>query len=94
MENFYDFYLSQHTNKVCRRLHFVGTLLAFASLVLVIYLKLWEYLYIPFVFGYLPAWIGHFFFEKNKPATFKHPIKSLLCDFRMFYEMTLGKIKW
>ena len=94
MKKFYDFYLSQHENSICRRLHFFGTLGALISLSLILYNQKWGILYVPFLFGYLPAWIGHFFFEKNKPATFKFPIKSLLCDFRMFFDMARGKIPW
>tara|TARA_B100001123_G_C14688611_1_gene780414 strand:- start:204 stop:350 length:147 start_codon:yes stop_codon:yes gene_type:complete len=45
------------------------------------------------LFGYIPAWIGHFFFEKNKPATFKYPVYSLLADFVMYKDIILGKIK-
>lgn len=43
--------------------------------------------------GYGLAWIGHFFVEKNKPATFKYPIYSLLADWKMFLEIITGKIK-
>ena len=94
MAEFYQFYLSQHQNIICRRLHFIGTLLAITGLVGIIYLREYSSLYLPVVFGYLPAWIGHFFFEKNKPATFKHPFKSLACDFWMFFDILRGKISW
>jgi hypothetical protein len=94
MEKFYHFYLSQHENKICRRLHFAGTLSAIICLCIIIVTKQWSFLIMPFVFGYLPAWVGHFFFEHNKPATFKHPIKSLYCDFLMFYDIARGKISW
>lgn len=94
MEEFYQFYLGEHQNKVCRRLHFFGTLLAILSLIVLIAIRRYQFLYIPFVCGYLPAWIGHFFFEKNRPATFKAPVKSLICDFRMFFDILRGKISW
>jgi hypothetical protein len=46
------------------------------------------------VVGYGPAWIGHFFYEKNRPATFSHPFYSLMGDFRMFADVISGRIKW
>jgi hypothetical protein len=46
------------------------------------------------VVGYAFAWIGHFFFEKNKPATFTYPVWSLMGDFRMFFEIVTGKRAW
>jgi len=46
------------------------------------------------VIGYGFAWVGHFFFEKNRPATFKHPFYSLLGDWVMFKDMLIGRIKW
>ena len=91
---FYPFYLSQHANTVCRRLHFVGSLLVIAiltfSLVTVNFLWL---LALPVV-GYGFAWLGHFGFEKNKPATFTYPLYSLQGDWVMFFQMLTGKIKF
>ncbi len=88
---FYPFYLSQHANIVCRRLHFVGSLIVLAvvafSFVTASYLWL---LAIP-VIGYGFAWLGHFGFEKNRPATFTYPIYSLRGDWVMFFQMLSGK---
>jgi hypothetical protein len=44
------------------------------------------------VAGYSFAWVGHFFFEKNRPATFQHPFYSLLGDFVMYRDMVLGRV--
>jgi len=92
MREFYKFYLSEHQNVINRRLHFLGTLSA--SLLLIFFLRfhLYKYLIFPFIAGYGPAWIGHFFFEKNKPASFKYPIKSFLCDWWMAFDILRGKI--
>ena len=86
---FYPFYLSQHQNSVCRLLHFIGT--SIIIILLIFYVNTAkDLLLIPFV-GYGFAWIGHFFFEKNKPATFKYPIYSLMGDFVMFWQILLQK---
>ncbi len=50
-----------------------------------------EYLIAAPIVGYGFAWAGHFFFEKNKPATFTYPAWSLMGDFRMFGETITGK---
>ena len=92
--DFYPFYLSEHHNAVSRRLHVVGTglvLLTFAAAV--ISGRLGWLLLLPVV-GYGPAWIGHFFYERNRPATFTHPLYSLVGDFRMFADVVSGRIKW
>ena len=91
---FYPFYLSQHANIVCRRLHFVGSLLVLIILTssLLTGNFLWL-LTIPIV-GYGFAWLGHFGFEKNKPATFTYPLYSLQGDWVMFFQMLTGKIKF
>lgn len=90
---FYPFYLSQHANVVCRRLHFVGSLLVIAivSYAALSGTFLWL-LAVPIV-GYGFAWVGHFFFEKNRPATFKYPLYSLRGDWVMFYQMLSGKLR-
>ncbi|WKT62067.1 DUF962 domain-containing protein [Microbulbifer thermotolerans] len=90
--DFYPFYLQEHSNPICRRLHFVGTglvILLFATALVTGELLLFAAMPIA---GYGFAWIGHFFFEHNKPATFKNPFYSLWGDFVMFKDMLLGRI--
>lgn len=92
--DFYPFYLSEHRDRTCRRLHFVGTSLVIVVLVSALLTRNpWILLAVPVV-GYGFAWIGHFVFEKNRPATFQHPWYSLLGDFAMFRDILLGRIKF
>ena len=81
---FYPYYLGEHSNLINRRLHALGTFLSIFFLIknIVLGATLFQWLMGP-LFGYGSAWIGHFFFEKNKPASFKHPLWSLMGDFRM-----------
>ncbi len=91
---FYPFYLSEHSNRTCRRLHFVGSSLA----LLIAAAGLWRgqpiYLLYALLCGYAFAWIGHFGFEKNKPASFKQPLYSFMGDWRMWFEILTGRIKF
>ena len=89
---FYPYYLGEHSNPTCRRLHFVGTSLVIALLAYTIGSGKWLLLLALPVFGYGFAWVGHFFFEKNRPATFTHPLYSLIGDFVMCRDILLGKI--
>ena len=89
---FYPFYLSEHENRTSRRLHFCGTLLVIALVTAVIVLRRPLLLVLLPIVGYGFAWLGHFVFEKNQPATFKHPFYSLLGDFVMFKDMLIGRI--
>ncbi|WDY59394.1 DUF962 domain-containing protein [Pseudomonas sp. PSKL.D1] len=89
---FYPYYLGEHSNTTCRRLHFVGTSLVIALLAYTIGSGKWLLLLAVPLFGYGFAWVGHFFYEKNKPATFKHPWYSLIGDFVMFRDILLGRI--
>ncbi|MDI1257659.1 Mpo1-like protein [Aquabacterium sp.] len=91
---FYPFYLSQHADLTCRRLHLVGSLLVLAALAAVVASRQWVYLLAVPVVGYAFAWIGHFVFEKNKPATFSHPIYSFMGDWVMLYQALTGKVRW
>lgn len=88
---FYKFYLTEHENKTSRRLHFFGTGLVFIEIVLLSMYNKWGIWYVLPITGYAFAWVGHFFFEKNKPATFKYPLWSLASDFRLFFEILIGK---
>jgi hypothetical protein len=91
-EEFWPFYLSEHAHPINRRLHFIGTFIIHIILFYVFATAVFKALIlIPFV-GYGFAWIGHFVVEKNRPATFKHPLWSLRGDFKMFYMMLTKKL--
>lgn len=93
-EAFYPYYIHEHSNQKCRRIHVIGTALVLAALATAIITgNLWWLLAMPLI-GYGFAWVGHFFFEKNKPATFKYPLWSLMGDFRLFWETVSGKRKF
>jgi hypothetical protein len=89
---FYPFYLGEHRNATCRRLHFTGSTLALASLGLALWTgNAWWALAALFC-GYGFAWVGHFAFEKNRPASFKRPLYSFMGDWRMYFEIWTGRI--
>jgi len=91
---FYPFYLGEHRNPTCRRLHFAGTSLALACLVMLVASGRLQYLLYALLCGYAFAWVGHVFFEKNRPATFKHPFYSFVGDWAMYRDIWLGRIKF
>ena len=90
--DFYPFYLGEHSNRTCRRLHFVGTALVIGTLIYAFASQAYAALWLVSLFGYGFAWIGHFVFENNRPATFRHPLYSLIGDFAMFRDLLTGKI--
>ncbi|WP_444931231.1 Mpo1-like protein [Microbulbifer sp. SSSA002] len=90
---FYPFYLQEHSNLICRRLHFLGTSLVFATILAALVTSNILWLAVTPVAGYGLAWIGHFFFENNRPATFKYPVYSFIGDFVMFKDILLGRIE-
>ncbi len=93
-EAFYPFYIHQHADRTCRRIHVVGTGLVIAAFAMfVATLNPWWLPAMPLV-GYGFAWVGHAFFEKNRPATFQYPLWSLMGDFRLFFETVSGKRKF
>ncbi|OUX36881.1 MAG: hypothetical protein CBE33_04380 [Candidatus Pelagibacter sp. TMED273] len=89
-KEFYPFYLSEHKNSICRLLHFIGSFLVILTFILSILYDKKFLLFAP-IFGYGFAWIGHFYFEKNKPATFKYPIYSFMGDWMMFKDILIRK---
>lgn len=94
MAEFYPYYLSEHANQTCRRLHVIGTTLVIASALAALVTGKLALLWLMPVFGYGFAWAGHFFFEHNKPATFKYPFYSLAGDFVMYKDILTGKIRF
>jgi hypothetical protein len=94
LNEFYPYYLQEHSNAMCRRLHFVGTSLVIGIVATAVVTQQWAWLAALPLAGYGFAWAGHFFFEHNKPATFKHPLYSLVSDFLMYRDMWLGKVSF
>jgi hypothetical protein len=90
--DFYPFYLSEHRHPVCRRLHFAGSMLVVAAIAAALVTRNAWWLVAAPVAGYGFAWAGHFFFEKNRPATFSYPLYSLLGDWVMFGDIVRGKL--
>lgn len=91
---FYPFYLSEHSNQTCRRLHFLGSTLALICIALLVVTGTPYYLLLALFSGYGCAWVGHFVFEKNKPASFKRPLYSFMGDWVMYKDIWTGKIPY
>lgn len=91
---FYPYYLQEHKNRTCRRLHVIGSLLVLLLLASALFSANYFLLLLLPVVGYGFAWVGHFFFEKNRPATFKYPLYSLMGDWVMLKDVLTGKLRW
>jgi hypothetical protein len=92
--DFYPFYLSEHRHPVSRRLHVLGTGLVIVTFGMTLALGKPGLLLVLPVIGYGFAWVGHFFFERNRPATFRYPFYSLAGDFVMFRDVVTGRMPW
>ncbi|HET6555060.1 MAG TPA: DUF962 domain-containing protein [Dyella sp.] len=91
--DFYPFYLNEHSDRRCRRMHFAGSTLVLAVIVVALVTGNARWLWLAPVMGYGFAWIGHFVFEKNRPATFIHPLYSLMGDWVMYWQILRGRIR-
>lgn len=91
-QTFYDFYLDEHQNMACRRLHFAGSSFGLIGLAKSVKKRSVKPLLKGIATGYACAWVGHFFFEHNKPASFKFPLKSFVSDFRMYGDVLRGNL--
>jgi hypothetical protein len=91
---FYPFYLSEHQNSTSRRLHVMGTTGVLLILLFAILSQRWTLLLLLPILGYGFAWAGHYIFEKNRPATFKHPLYSLMGDFVMWRDVVTQRLPW
>jgi hypothetical protein len=90
---FYPFYLTEHQNNSCRVLHFIETCLFLVFFITAVASGHYKLLWFCLLVGYGFAWVGHFFFEKNKPATFQYPMWSLFFDFKLYFQILLGNQK-
>jgi hypothetical protein len=89
---FYPIYLSEHANRTTRRLHFIGSALAVLCILRLFFTGDPKWLIGGLVAGYGFAWISHLVFERNRPATFRHPLYSFMGDWVMFWQILTGKI--
>ncbi len=88
---FYTEYLAEHQHPTCRALHFIGTSLVIFTIIYASFTQRFVALaFVPLI-GYGFAWVGHYFFEQNKPKTFERPFFSLAGDFVMFWDILTGK---
>ena len=90
---FYPFYLTEHSNVTCRRLHFVGSSLTLVCVAMLVATGKPQYLLYGLLCGYGFAWVGHFGFVKNRPASFKRPLYSFMGDWAMYRDVWLSKVK-
>lgn len=90
--DFYPYYLAEHSDPRCRALHYTGSVLVLLLLgYALVSRNFWWLLLMP-VIGYGFAWVGHFFFERNKPATFDYPVYSLIGDWVMLKDFLTGRL--
>lgn len=89
---FYPFYLQEHSNLTCRVLHYIGSLLVLATLAYCLINQQYVWILVCPLIGYGFAWVGHFFFEHNKPATFKYPVWSFMGDWVMLFQFLTGTL--
>ena len=92
-EEFWPYYVAEHSKSATRALHFAGTAAALACAATLAAKKQWQWLPLALVPGYAAAWVGHFLVEKNRPATFKYPLWSFLADQKMFGLMLSGRME-
>lgn len=93
-KEFYRFYLTEHSKAGTRVFHFIGILMVFFVIGYVISSGKERFLWYVPIFGYGFAWLSHAVVEKNKPATFKYPVWSLMSDFKLFFELLTGRQKF
>ncbi|PYS98807.1 MAG: DUF962 domain-containing protein [Acidobacteria bacterium] len=92
-DEFWNFYVQEHSKPMTRVLHFVGTTLGIILLVYFVATGRWYFFPVFFLIGYAFAWFAHVVVEKNKPASFKYPVWSFISDFKMMWYMVTGRME-
>ncbi|MGH9883820.1 MAG: Mpo1-like protein, partial [Pyrinomonadaceae bacterium] len=91
-EEFWPYYVSEHSKPETRTLHAIGTTAGMACALALIAKGKWKLLPLALLPGYGAAWVSHFLIEKNKPATFDYPLWSFMGDYKMLSLMVSGKM--
>jgi len=91
---FYPFYLAEHSNRICRRLNVIGSVLVVVTLAYAITIRSWWLLLLCPIFGYGFGWVGHAFFEKNVPTTSSYPVYSFCAYWVMIKDTFWGRLKF
>jgi hypothetical protein len=89
---FWPRYLAEHRRTATRHLHFAGTGLGLVLLAGAVAAGDGHLAAAALVSGYAFAWAGHAVVERNRPATFTHPLWSLASDFRMLFTWLAGSL--
>ena len=89
---FWPYYLGEHRRPGTRALHLIGTTLSLLFLLSAVTTARWWLFFVAVVCGYAFAWVGHFFVEHNRPATFRYPLWSLAADFKMWFAAVTGRL--
>ena len=90
-DEFWPHYLREHSRPETRALHIAGTTIAAGSLAAWLATGRSKYLGLALL-GYGPAWLGHYLYEHNNPATFKNPLWSLRADLLMYKKWLDGEL--
>ncbi len=91
--DFWPYYLGEHSQPATRVLHCLGTLTALSLVIALIAFGRWWLFPLALIPGYAFAWTSHFFIEKNRPATFRHPLWSFMGDWKMLALILTGRLK-
>lgn len=92
-EEFWPHYVAEHSKPATRTLHAIGTTAGLACAIALISRRKWKWLPLALIPGYGAAWASHFLIEKNRPATFDHPLWSFMGDYRMIGLMLTGRME-
>ena len=84
-QEFWPYFLSEHSKPATKRIHLVGMLLGIACCGVGVSLRNPFWILLGFGLGYACAWYSHFFIQKNKPATFQYPLWSFVSAFKMYW---------
>ena len=92
LQEFWPYYVREHSRSGTRWLHFIGNTNLFIWLILAVYYQSLPVALFAVISSYTFAWVGHFFVERNIPATFRYPLKAAICDLVMYYKMWRGEM--